>query len=95
MSVPLSARVDPAFKERVIRQAEIHGMDTSTFVRTCIQEKLDGETQISLPKTLVDEICFLKQIIFACYDWGRDEEFIKKEVRHLWEMTQINQDSQL
>lgn len=95
MTVPLSTRVDPVFKELVIKQAEIHGMDIANFIRICLKEKLDSESKISLSETLVDQICFLKQIVFNCYDWGRDEALIKKEVEHLWGMIQINQDLQL
>ena len=89
MSELLSARVPITFKNIVMALAKAHGMDLSTFIRTCLQEKIDAESQISLPETIIERIGFLKQIVFNCYDWTRDEDLVKKEVEELWEMVQL------
>lgn len=95
MSELLSARVDQDFKKAVIAWAKLHGMDISTFIRTCIQEKMEAEAQFSLPEVMIGQISFLHQIVFTCYDWDRSEDLIKQEVEHLWAITQANNDSPL
>lgn len=93
-TITVATRVEPELKVHLMKEAELRGMDLASFIRACLEEKLEDSEQIPLSSLVVDQIYFLKQIVFNGFDWNNDENLVKKEVEHLWNMTQVRKISQ-